>query len=203
MKMSIPSKPGFRFSIEALLAREENYVPSQRLKVPVTTIPTVTRYQQTLPTEPFQAFTPWYLFRFPFAYGSDLRCFTFPTLRKVKRVRTAFTASQLMKLEEAFDKNHYVTGSERRQLALSLCLTETQVKVWFQNRRTKRKRQVLEERESSENDSTKVIKNYSPAGFLGQSFSPVQCRQNENSVDSGDSNSEIEVEDSNTNFALL
>lgn len=47
--------------------------------------------------------------------------------RKPKRIRTAFSPSQLLRLERAFDKNHYVVGAERKQLASSLCLTETQV----------------------------------------------------------------------------
>ncbi|GCB71117.1 homeobox protein EMX1-like [Scyliorhinus canicula] len=68
-----------------------------------------------------------------------------PFTRKPKRIRTAFSPSQLLRLERAFEKNHYVVGAERKQLANSLCLTETQVKVWFQNRRTKYKRQKLEE----------------------------------------------------------
>ncbi|KAK5896608.1 hypothetical protein CesoFtcFv8_009750 [Champsocephalus esox] len=68
-----------------------------------------------------------------------------PFSRKPKRIRTAFSPSQLLRLERAFEKNHYVVGVERKQLASTLCLTETQVKVWFQNRRTKHKRQKLEE----------------------------------------------------------
>ena len=60
--------------------------------------------------------------------------------RKPKRVRTAFSPSQLLKLEHAFESNHYVVGAERKTLAQSLNLSETQVKVWFQNRRTKHKR---------------------------------------------------------------
>uniref|UniRef100_A0A8C9QYN1 Empty spiracles homeobox 3 n=1 Tax=Scleropages formosus TaxID=113540 RepID=A0A8C9QYN1_SCLFO len=68
-----------------------------------------------------------------------------PFSRKPKRIRTAFSPSQLLRLERAFEKNHYVVGAERKQLANGLCLTETQVKVWFQNRRTKHKRQKLEE----------------------------------------------------------
>ncbi|KAM9376878.1 empty spiracles homeobox 3 [Pholidichthys leucotaenia] len=74
-----------------------------------------------------------------------------PFSRKPKRIRTAFSPSQLLRLERAFEKNHYVVGAERKQLASGLCLTETQVKVWFQNRRTKHKRQKLEE-ESPENE---------------------------------------------------
>ena len=47
--------------------------------------------------------------------------------RKPKRIRTAFTPSQLLKLEHAFENNHYVVGQERKDLAKSLNLTETQV----------------------------------------------------------------------------
>jgi len=47
--------------------------------------------------------------------------------RKPKRIRTAFNPNQLLKLEEAFEKNQYVVGAERKQLAASLNLTETQV----------------------------------------------------------------------------
>ena len=71
--------------------------------------------------------------------------------RKPKRVRTAFSPSQLLKLEHAFEKNHYVVGAERKQLAQALNLTETQVKVWFQNRRTKHKRVQQEGDETSSN----------------------------------------------------
>ncbi|XP_013786845.1 homeobox protein EMX2-like, partial [Limulus polyphemus] len=69
--------------------------------------------------------------------------------RKPKRIRTAFSPSQLLKLEHAFEKNHYVVGTERKQLAQILSLTETQVKVWFQNRRTKFKRQKQEEQQTN------------------------------------------------------
>ncbi|CAJ0962749.1 unnamed protein product, partial [Mesorhabditis belari] len=60
--------------------------------------------------------------------------------RKSKRIRTAFSPAQLVQLEKAFESNHYVVGTERKQLASRLSLSETQVKVWFQNRRTKHKR---------------------------------------------------------------
>jgi homeobox protein EMX len=65
--------------------------------------------------------------------------------RKPKRIRTAFSPSQLLRLEEVFEKNQYVVGSERKQLARDLNLSETQIKVWFQNRRTKHKRVKHEE----------------------------------------------------------
>lgn len=52
-----------------------------------------------------------------------------PFARKPKRIRTAFSPSQLLRLERAFEKNHYVVGAERKQLAGSLSLSETQVTV--------------------------------------------------------------------------
>lgn len=67
------------------------------------------------------------------------------SFRKQKRVRTAFAPLQLLKLEHAFEDNQYVVGTERKELAKNLALSETQVKVWFQNRRTKHKRMSSEE----------------------------------------------------------
>lgn len=52
-----------------------------------------------------------------------------PFARKPKRIRTAFSPSQLLRLERAFEKNHYVVGAERKQLANSLSLSETQVNM--------------------------------------------------------------------------
>ncbi|ESO10928.1 hypothetical protein HELRODRAFT_72685 [Helobdella robusta] len=57
-----------------------------------------------------------------------------------KRNRTAFTQQQLKTLESNFFKCKYSIGQERKTLAESLDLTEIQVKVWFQNRRTKERR---------------------------------------------------------------
>lgn len=59
--------------------------------------------------------------------GPDIPGFLLQPFRKPKRIRTAFSPSQLLKLEHAFEKNHYVVGAERKQLAQSLSLTETQV----------------------------------------------------------------------------
>ncbi|ELW62741.1 NK1 transcription factor-related protein 1 [Tupaia chinensis] len=54
---------------------------------------------------------------------------------------TAFTYEQLVALENKFKATRYLSVCERLNLALSLSLTETQVKIWFQNRRTKWKKQ--------------------------------------------------------------
>lgn len=60
---------------------------------------------------------------------------------KPRRARTAFTYEQLVALENKFKTTRYLSVCERLNLALSLRLTETQVKIWFQNRRTKWKKQ--------------------------------------------------------------
>nr|XP_023695210.1 NK1 transcription factor-related protein 2 isoform X1 [Paramormyrops kingsleyae] len=60
---------------------------------------------------------------------------------KPRRARTAFTYEQLVALENKFRATRYLSVCERLNLALSLSLTETQVKIWFQNRRTKWKKQ--------------------------------------------------------------
>ena len=90
----------------------------------------------------------------PISYNCCLFSKGFVACRRPKRIRTAFTPTQLLHLENAFDKNHYIVGTERKQLASFLNLSETQIKVWFQNRRTKWKRQQAEEKASSQGKSS-------------------------------------------------
>ncbi|KAK5858658.1 hypothetical protein PBY51_002781 [Eleginops maclovinus] len=77
-------------------------------------------------------------------------------LDRPKRTRTSFTAEQLYRLELEFQRCQYVVGRERTELARQLNLSETQVKVWFQNRRTKQKKDTTKDsdkRSSSSNES--------------------------------------------------
>ena len=60
--------------------------------------------------------------------------------KRKKKTRTAFTGRQVYELEKKFKVKRYLTAPERSDLAKLLGMSETQVKIWFQNRRTKWKK---------------------------------------------------------------
>ncbi|KAG7251876.1 hypothetical protein CRUP_006406 [Coryphaenoides rupestris] len=63
--------------------------------------------------------------------------------RRPRKARTAFTDRQLAQLERRFERQKYLSSRDRMELAGSLGLSSTQVKTWYQNRRTKWKRQCV------------------------------------------------------------
>ncbi|XP_012413250.1 homeobox protein BarH-like 1 [Trichechus manatus latirostris] len=64
--------------------------------------------------------------------------------KKGRRSRTVFTELQLMGLEKRFEKQKYLSTPDRIDLAESLGLSQLQVKTWYQNRRMKWKKIVLQ-----------------------------------------------------------
>ncbi|XP_006880258.1 PREDICTED: homeobox protein Nkx-2.3 [Elephantulus edwardii] len=64
-----------------------------------------------------------------------------PKPRSRRKPRVLFSQAQVFELERRFKQQRYLSAPEREHLASSLKLTSTQVKIWFQNRRYKCKRQ--------------------------------------------------------------
>lgn len=90
---------------------------------------------------------------------------------KRRKPRALFSHTQVYELEKRFAVQKYLTAHEREYLAKVLNLTETQVKIWFQNRRYKCKRQQAEQvRLLGANSDTKI----SEIGTLGPQTNPLR-----------------------------
>ncbi|XP_044271163.1 homeobox protein Nkx-2.5-like [Tribolium madens] len=63
--------------------------------------------------------------------------------RSKRKPRVLFSQAQVYELERRFKQQKYLSAPEREQMAQGLKLTPTQVKIWFQNRRYKSKRQTI------------------------------------------------------------
>ncbi len=70
-----------------------------------------------------------------------------------KKKRTTFSSSQLDSLEIRFSEQKYLTKHDRSKLAATLGLTEKHIKTWYQNRRTKWKRECSDEVWSKEREN--------------------------------------------------
>ncbi|TNM97489.1 hypothetical protein fugu_015645 [Takifugu bimaculatus] len=76
--------------------------------------------------------------------------------KKIRKPRTIYSSLQLQALNQRFQQTQYLALPERADLAAKLGLTQTQVKIWFQNKRSKYK---------------KIMKN-GPCGLEGEHLAP-------------------------------
>ncbi|NXQ61180.1 BOX5 protein, partial [Anthoscopus minutus] len=60
--------------------------------------------------------------------------------KKLRKPRTIYSSLQLQALNQRFQQTQYLALPERAELAAQLGLTQTQVKIWFQNKRSKYKK---------------------------------------------------------------
>ncbi|XP_041970717.1 homeobox protein ceh-19-like [Aricia agestis] len=81
-----------------------------------------------------------------------------------RKPRQAYSAKQLERLEAEFKLDKYLSVSKRMELSKALGLTEVQIKTWFQNRRTKWKKQLTSRLKIAQRQGL----------FPGQLFGPPQ-----------------------------
>ncbi|XP_051883579.1 T-cell leukemia homeobox protein 1 [Pristis pectinata] len=93
---------------------------------------------------------------------------------KKKKPRTSFTRLQICELEKRFHRQKYLASAERAALAKALKMTDAQVKTWFQNRRTKWRRQTAEEREAERQQANRILMQLQQEAFQKSLSQPIQ-----------------------------
>ncbi|KAK8732902.1 hypothetical protein OTU49_017456 [Cherax quadricarinatus] len=88
--------------------------------------------------------------------------------KKMRKPRTIYSSLQLQHLNKIFQRTQYLSLPERADLAASLGLTQTQIKIWFQNRRSKYKK-LMKAAQSGSGPSTPMGAPITPGSPLAGS----------------------------------
>ncbi|XP_075033329.1 homeobox protein DLX-4 [Mixophyes fleayi] len=82
--------------------------------------------------------------------------------KKIRKPRTIYSSLQLQALNQRFQQTQYLALPERAELAAQLGLTQTQVKIWFQNKRSKYKKFVKQGSSIPDGDQAHTSSSLSP-----------------------------------------
>ncbi|XP_004707122.1 homeobox protein DLX-4 [Echinops telfairi] len=85
-----------------------------------------------------------------------------PQAKKLRKPRTIYSSLQLQHLNQRFQHTQYLALPERAQLAAQLGLTQTQVKIWFQNKRSKYKKLLKQNSVGQQGDFSSAPSPLSP-----------------------------------------